>query len=95
MLTELPHRGGGVTKVTAALDLASCSARSAEDAETDEGERLELAERELIIRLEDYHSVDLVGRYDGSNSRDREAHRRNHTVMQRDQWYSILIGSKR
>ena len=34
---------------------------------------MELAEREMIIRLEDYRSVDLVGRYDGSNSRDREA----------------------
>lgn len=146
----------------------------AEDAPTgaDEDERLELAERELVIRLEDYRSVDLVGRYDGSNSRDREVHRRNfndyynpfvllvsqvgeegidlqkqcryvihydlewnparmeqregrvdrmgwgrageqfidvrflllkgtyeerifHTVMQRDQWFSILIGSKR
>jgi len=145
-----------------------------EDAQTeaDKDERLELAEREMIIRLEDYRSVDLVGRYDGSNSRDREAHRRNfndfynpfvllvsqvgeegidlqkqcryvvhydlewnparmeqregrvdrmgwgragekfidvrflllkgtyeerifHTVMQRDQWFSILIGSKR
>ncbi len=146
----------------------------AEDAptEADEDERLELAEQELIIRWEDYRSVDTVGRYDGSNSRDREAHRRNfndyynpfvllvsqvgeegidlqkqcryvihydlewnparmeqregrvdrmgwgragetfidvrflllkgtceerlfHTVMQRDQWFSILIGSKR
>lgn len=44
----------------------------------DEGdERLDLAEREAVFLLEDSRSVDLVGRYDGSNSRDREAHRRN------------------
>jgi hypothetical protein len=145
-----------------------------EDAEvtTDEYDRLELAEQEAVFRLEDCRPVDLVGRYDGSNSRDREAHRRNfndyynpfvllvsrvgeegidlqkhcryvvhydlewnparmeqregrvdrvgwgrsdegfidvrfmllkgtyeerifHTVMQRDQWFQILIGSKR
>lgn len=143
----------------------------AEDA-TDEYDRLELAEQEAVFRLEECRSVDLVGRYDGSNSRDREAHRKNfndyynpfvllvsrvgeegidlqkqcryvvhydlewnparmeqregrvdrvgwgrsgegfidvrfmllkgtyeerifHTVMQRDQWFQILIGSKR
>ncbi len=141
-------------------------------ASVDEYDRLELAEQEAVFRLEDCRSVDLVGRYDGSNSRDREAHRRNfndfynpfvllvsrvgeegidlqkqcryvvhydlewnparmeqregrvdrvgwgrsgegfidvrfmllkgtyeerifHTVMQRDQWFQILIGSKR
>jgi hypothetical protein len=39
--------------------------------------RLDLAEQEAVFLLEDCRSVDLVGRYDGSNSRDREAHRRN------------------
>jgi hypothetical protein len=142
--------------------------------ETDESEcdYLELAEREAVFLLEECRSVDLVGRYDGANSRDRESHRRNfndfynpfvlivsrvgeegidlqkqcryiihydlewnpakmeqregrvdrvgwgrsgekfidvrfmllkgtyeerifHTVMQRDQWFQILIGSKR
>jgi hypothetical protein len=43
-----------------------------EDAEsaTDEYDRLELAEQEAVFRLEECRSVDLVGRYDGSNSRD-------------------------
>jgi SNF2 family DNA or RNA helicase len=143
-----------------------------EEPEADECDRLELAEQEAVFLLEDCRSVDLVGRYDGANSRDREAHRRNfndfynpfvllvsrvgeegidlqkqcryivhydlewnpakmeqregrvdrvgwgrsgekfidvrfmllkgtyeerifHTVMQRDQWFQILIGSKR
>jgi hypothetical protein len=142
------------------------------EATTDEFDRLELAEQEAVFRLEECRWIDLVGRYDGSNSRDREAHRRNfndyynpfvllvsrvgeegidlqkqcryvvhydlewnparmeqregrvdrvgwgrsgegfidvrfmllkgtyeerifHTVMQRDQWFQILIGSKR
>jgi SNF2 family DNA or RNA helicase len=43
----------------------------------DENDRLEIAEQEAVFLLEDCRSVDLVGRYDGSNSRDREAHRRN------------------
>ena len=43
----------------------------------EEYERLEIAEQEAVFLLEDSRSVDLVGRYDGSNSRDREAHRRN------------------
>jgi hypothetical protein len=43
----------------------------------DENGRLEIAEQEAVFLLEDCRSVDLVGRYDGSNSRDREAHRRN------------------
>jgi SNF2 family DNA or RNA helicase len=47
------------------------------EADGDEYGRLDLAEREAVFLLEDCRSVDLVGRYDGSNSRDREAHRRN------------------
>lgn len=43
----------------------------------DENDRLEIAEQEAVFLLEDCRSVDLVGRYAGSNSRDREAHRRN------------------
>jgi len=43
----------------------------------DENDRLEIAEQEAVFLLEDCRSIDLVGRYDGSNRRDREAHRRN------------------
>jgi hypothetical protein len=143
-----------------------------DDRGADESDQLEVAEQEAVFLLEDCRSVDLVGRYDGENIRDREAHRRNfndyynpfvllvsrvgeegidlqeqcryvvhydlewnqakmeqregrvdrvgwgrayegyidvrfmllkgtyeerifHTVMQRDQWFQILIGSKR
>jgi ERCC4-related helicase len=48
-----------------------------EETGEDECGRLDLAEREAVFLLEDCRSVDLVGRYDGANSRDREAHRRN------------------
>lgn len=44
---------------------------------TDDRDPVERAEQEAVFLLEDCRSVDLVGRYDGSNSRDREAHRRN------------------
>ena len=40
-------------------------------------ELLDMAERECVVLLEEYKAVELVGRYDGANSRDREAHRRN------------------
>jgi SNF2 family DNA or RNA helicase len=40
-------------------------------------ELVDMAERECVVLLEEYKSVELVGRYDGANSRDREAHRRN------------------
>jgi len=56
------------------------------EATTDEYDRLELAEQEAVFRLEDCRSVDLVGRYDGSNSRDREAHRRNF-----NDWYNPFV----
>ena len=44
---------------------------------TDEDDRLELAEQEAVFLLEDSRSLKLVGRYDGENTRVREAHRRN------------------
>ena len=40
-------------------------------------ERIDMAERECIVLMEECSSVDIVGRYDGANVRDREAHRRN------------------
>jgi hypothetical protein len=40
-------------------------------------ELVEMAERECVVLLEEYKSVKIVGRYDGANSQDREAHRRN------------------
>ncbi len=40
-------------------------------------ELLDMAERECVVLLEECKSVEMVGRYDGANSRDREAHRRN------------------
>lgn len=47
------------------------------EADADEYGGLDLAEQEAVFLLEDCRFVDLVGRYDGSNSRDWEAHRRN------------------
>jgi hypothetical protein len=47
------------------------------EVDADEYGRLDLAEQEAVFVLEECRAVDLVGRYDGSNSRDREAHRRN------------------
>jgi SNF2 family DNA or RNA helicase len=40
-------------------------------------ELLDMAERECVVLLEECKSVEMVGRYDGANSQDREAHRRN------------------
>ena len=40
-------------------------------------ELVDMAERECVVLLEDCKSVEMVGRYDGANSRDREVHRRN------------------
>jgi len=39
--------------------------------------KLTHAERDLIVELEESRSIALVGRFDGSNTQDREAHRRN------------------
>jgi hypothetical protein len=40
-------------------------------------ELYDMAERECVVLLEEYSSVELVGRFDGENTRDRETHRRN------------------
>lgn len=40
-------------------------------------ERIDMAERECVVLMEECSSVDIVGRYDGANVRDRETHRRN------------------
>jgi len=47
------------------------------ESSVEDDNRLENAEQEAVFLLEDCRSVGLVGRYDGSNNRDREAHRRN------------------
>jgi hypothetical protein len=47
------------------------------ESSVEDDNRLENAEQEAVFLLEDCRSIALVGRYDGSNSRDREAHRRN------------------
>lgn len=40
-------------------------------------ELLAMAERECVVLLEEQQSIDIVGRFDGANSKHREAHRRN------------------
>jgi Helicase conserved C-terminal domain len=40
-------------------------------------ERLEMAESECVRLLQECSALEIVGRYDGENARDREAHRRN------------------
>lgn len=40
-------------------------------------ERLEMAESECVVLLQECSALEIVGRYDGANARDREAHRRN------------------
>jgi hypothetical protein len=40
-------------------------------------ELMDMSERECVVLLEECKSVEMVGRYDGANSPDREAHRRN------------------
>ena len=40
-------------------------------------ERVDMAERECLVLMEECSSIDIVGRYDGANVRYREAHRRN------------------
>ena len=46
-----------------------------EDRPRDELE--EMAQQECMMRREEYQSVGLIGRFDGENAADREAHRRN------------------
>lgn len=48
------------------------------------------AERELIAELEESKAIALVGRFDGSNVRDREAHRRN--FNRRHNPFLLLVG---
>ena len=36
-----------------------------------------MAEHECVVLLEECKSIDIVGRFDGDNARDRESHRRN------------------
>ncbi len=40
-------------------------------------ERLDMAESECVVLLQECSALEIVGRYDGENARDREAHRRN------------------
>jgi ERCC4-related helicase len=51
------------------------------DGEPDEDQPREelfaMAERECLVLLEEQQSIGIVGRYDGANSKYREAHRRN------------------
>jgi ERCC4-related helicase len=51
---------------------------------------LERAQRELVAVLEETKSVSLVGRFDGENARDREAHRRN--FNRRYNPFVLLVG---
>jgi ERCC4-related helicase len=51
---------------------------------------LERAERDLIVELEESKSIHVVGRFDGVNARDREAHRRN--FNRRHNPFVLLVG---
>ena len=51
---------------------------------------LEHAERDLIVELEESKSIAVVGRFDGDNARDREAHRRN--FNRRHNPFILLVG---
>jgi SNF2 family DNA or RNA helicase len=51
---------------------------------------LERAERDLLVELEESKSVQVVGRFDGDNARDREAHRRN--FNRRHNPFVLLVG---
>lgn len=51
---------------------------------------LDHAERDLIVELEESKSIALVGRFDGVNARDREAHRRN--FNRRHNPFVLLVG---
>jgi len=53
-------------------------------------DRLERAERELLVELEEAKSLGVVGRFDGDNSQDREAHRRN--FNRRYNPFVLLVG---
>lgn len=51
---------------------------------------LERAERDLLVELEESKSIHVVGRFDGENARDREAHRRN--FNRRHNPFVLLVG---
>jgi hypothetical protein len=51
---------------------------------------MDRAERDLIVELEESKSIALVGRFDGDNARDREAHRRN--FNRRHNPFLLLVG---
>jgi ERCC4-related helicase len=51
---------------------------------------LDQAERDLIVELEESKAVALVGRFDGTNMADREAHRRN--FNRRHNPFVLLVG---
>jgi len=51
---------------------------------------LEQAERELIVELEESKAIAVVGRFDGTNTPDREAHRRNYN--RRHNPFLLLVG---
>jgi SNF2 family DNA or RNA helicase len=63
------------------------------DSPRDEATRetmLDHAERDLIVELEESKAVALVGRFDGRNTSDREAHRRN--FNRRHNPFVLLVG---
>ncbi len=51
---------------------------------------LERSQRDLIVELEESKSIQVVGRFDGGNARDREAHRRN--FNRRHNPFVLLVG---
>ena len=51
---------------------------------------MDRAERDLIVELEESKSIALVGRFDGRNTADREAHRRN--FNRRHNPFLLLVG---
>jgi hypothetical protein len=51
---------------------------------------LDHAEQDLLVELEESKAIALVGRFDGDNSRDREAHRRN--FNRRHNPFVLLVG---
>lgn len=51
---------------------------------------LDRAERDLLVELEESKSIALVGRFDGGNAEDREAHRRN--FNRRHSPFVLLVG---
>lgn len=85
--TEQEVTGRAVRTVRAVID------RYLDDTPHDDEPRetlLDHAERDLIVELEESKSIALVGRFDGDNARDREAHRRN--FNRRHNPFVLLVG---